>query len=92
MRRQGICHVHTRVRSPFLNGKIERFFRSLKQWRRLALLATRTASIQRRLDTFADWYNRHRPHSALGIRTPQEAFANRKSPKPVPIRARDGPS
>ena len=74
------------------NGRMERFFKSFKQWQRLALLAMRTASIQRRLDNFADWYNRHRPHSALGIRMPQEAFAGRKLPKPVPIRARDGPN
>jgi len=85
MRRQRIRHVRTQVRSPFLNGRMERFFKSFKQWQRLVLLAMSTTSIQRRLDNFADWYNTHRPHSALGIRTPEEAFTGKVLTKHVPI-------
>ncbi len=92
LRRQRIRHVRTRVRSPFFNGKIERFFRSLKIWQRLTLMAVTAGGIQRRLDSFAAWYNTKRPHSALGSRAPHEAFADRKLPKPAPIRSRDGPT
>ena len=92
MRRQRIRNVRSKVRAPFLNGRMERFFRSLKLWQRLTLMSATVCGIQRRLDSFMTWYNTHRPHSALGIRMPQEAFAGRKLPKPVPIRARDGPN
>ncbi len=105
MRRQRIGHVRSKVRAPFLNGRIERFFKSFKQWQRLVLLAVSIASIQRRLDNFAGWYNIHRPHSALGHLTPAEAWASSalptqnprlpsglQLPQPAPIRARDGPN
>jgi putative transposase len=77
MRRQRIRHVRTRVRSPFLNGKIERFFRTFKLWQRMTLMAATASGVQRRLDSFASWYNTARPHSALGIRTPEEAFTGK---------------
>ncbi|MHB1768719.1 MAG: integrase core domain-containing protein [Phycisphaerae bacterium] len=54
--------------------------------------------IQRRLDSFAAWYNTHRPHSALGIRTPEEAFTGKvlraTTEEFIPARrnARDGPN
>ena len=92
MRRRKIRQVRTRVRAPFLNGKIERVFRTLKLWQRLVLMGLAAWNIQRRLDSFMNWYNTFRPHSALGFRTPEEAFAGKVPPKPVPIRARDGPT
>ena len=92
MRHRKIRHVRMRVRAPFLNGKIERFFRSLKLWQRLTLLAVSTTSMQRRLDNFAGWYNESRPHSALGIRTPDEAYRGKVLPKPIAYRTRDGPN
>ena len=48
--------------------------------------------IQRRLDSFAAWYNTKRPHSALGTRTPEEACRSRAPPKPIVYRTRDRPS
>jgi len=98
VRRQRIRHVRTRVRNPFLNGKIERFFRSLKLWQRLTLMVATAGGIQRRLDSFAAWYNTARPHSALGIRTPEEAFtgkvlhATTEEFIPASRNARDGPN
>ena len=71
---------------------MERFFRSLKLWQRLTLMSATVCGIQRRLDSFMTWYNTHRPHSASGIRTPQEAWSGKTVPKPIPIRARDGPN
>ena len=91
MRSRRIRQVRTRVRAPFLNGKIERVFRTLKLWQRLVLLAMSTTSIQRRLDNFAAWYNECRPHCTLGFRTPEEAFTGRNLTEPTVYRARDGP-
>lgn len=92
MRRQRVRHVRTRVRAPFLNGRIEGFFRSFKLWARLALFGWNIRSIQRRLDSFVAWHNEKHPHSALGISTPQEVFAGKVLPEPIPIRARDKPN
>jgi hypothetical protein len=59
-------------------------------WWRLVLCGKSTASVQRRLNDYCHWYNRFRPHSALGILTPNEAFAgSNQLPEPIPIRARD---
>jgi hypothetical protein len=71
---------------------MERFFRSLKLGQRLTLMAATTSGIQRWLDSFAAWYNTHRPHSALEFRTPEEAFCGKALLKPVAYRTRDGPN
>ncbi len=92
VRRKRIRHVRSRVRAPYLNGRMERFFRTLKLWQRLILLALCVVNIQRRLDSFAAWYNTCRPHSALGSRTPEEAHRGKTLPKPVAYRTRDGPN
>jgi transposase InsO family protein len=58
--------VRCRVHDFRLNGKVERFFRTMKEWARLTLFAwfaDRQAvarSMQKRLDTFARWFNEHR--------------------------------
>ena len=44
-------------------------------------------AIRKRLDRFADWYNSHRPHQALGGRTPDEVWHKRPLPDPVAYRA-----
>jgi len=89
VRDRGIIPVQARVRAPYLNGKIERAFRTLRVWWRLVLTGLTKRSIQRRMDDFKDWFNQVRPHSALGGLTPQEAWEGRSLPEPVPIRARD---
>ena len=75
--------------SPYLNGRIERVFRTFRAWWRLVLMGLAQREIQRRLDDFGVWFNEHRPHSALHGLTPQEAWQGHVPPKPVPIRARD---
>ncbi len=35
------------------------------------------------------WFNNHRPHTALGGRTPIEAWCHEALPEPIPIYARD---
>lgn len=89
MKKTGIIPVQARVRAPYLNGKIERIFRTFRVWWRLVLTGLTQQSIQRRLDEFGDWFNEYRPHSALQGLTPQEAWEGRVLPEPVPIRTRD---
>ena len=89
IKKTGIIAVQARVRAPYLNGKIERAFRTFRVWWRLVLTGLTQRGIQRRLDQFGAWFNEHRAHSALHGRTPQEAWEGRILPQPAPIRARD---
>jgi len=89
MKKTGIIPVQARIRAPYLNGKLERAFRTFRIWWCLVLTGLTQRGIQRRLDQFGAWFNEHREHSALHGRTPQEAWEGRVLPEPVPIRARD---
>ena len=54
---------------------VERFILTLKcllRW--LLLVPYRREAFQRELDATLDWYNRHRPHTWLGGRTPDEVY------------------
>ena len=89
MKKMDIIPVQARVRAPYLNGKLERAFRTFRVWWRLVLTGLTQRGIQRRLDHFGTWFNESRPHSALQGRTSQEAWEGRVLPEPVSIRARD---
>jgi transposase InsO family protein len=89
MKDMGIIPVQARVRAPYLNGKLERAFRTFRIWWRLVLTGLTLRSIQRRVDDFEAWFNEHRPHGALGGLTPEEAWDGHVLPKPVSIRGRD---
>ncbi|MCC6679477.1 MAG: DDE-type integrase/transposase/recombinase [Phycisphaeraceae bacterium] len=84
-----IHHVRGRVGQPFLNGKIERLFRSLRLWWRFILPRLTADGIQRKLDNFRGWYNAHRVHAALSAMTPNEAAHHGPVETPIPIRQRD---
>ncbi len=88
-KKTGIIAVQGRVRAPYLNGKLERAFRTFRIWWRLVLTGLTQRGIQRRLDQFGAWFNEHRAHSALYGRTPQEAWEGRVLPEPIPLRTRD---
>jgi transposase InsO family protein len=89
MRKTGIIQVRARVRAVYLNGKLERAFRTFRVWWRVVLTGLTQGGIQRRLDVFENWFNEHRAHSALHGLTPREAWKGRCLPTPVPTRARD---
>ncbi len=65
-----IRHLRTRPYRPQTNGKAERFIQTmLREWAYAAVYRNsdhRTAA----LPAFLDWYNNHRPHGALGKKTP----------------------
>jgi len=89
MKNLDIHHVRSRVGQPFLNGKIERLFRSLRVWWRIVLPCLTVAGLQKKLDNFRGWYNNHRVHAALGAMTPSEAVRTNQIMPPIPIRQRD---
>jgi transposase InsO family protein len=59
---------------PQTQGKIERFHQTLKKWIAQQDLATSIERLQGQLDRFRAIYNDERPHSAIGMQTPSQAY------------------
>lgn len=72
--RQGAAHRHGSI------AVIERFWGSLKRecLRRMTVPVS-AARFAEELRAYVEWYNLHRPHRALGGRTPDEVRCRRKS-------------
>ena len=71
----GIRHERTEVMAPWQNGRVERFFGTLKSaLRRWREVEAECLVEQRELDRFRFFYNAVRPHSSLGGRVPAEAW------------------
>ena len=85
----GITAVKGQVRCPSFNGKVDRLFRTLRQWLRFTLLPLGQRTIQRRLHKYRSWYNTERPHSALGFLTPEEAWQSIEPREPISVQARE---
>jgi transposase InsO family protein len=71
----GIRQKHGMPGHPQTQGKVERFQQTLKRWLARQPPARDLAALQVKLDTFRTVYNEHRPHRALGRRTPGAAYA-----------------
>jgi transposase InsO family protein len=69
----GIRYLNSRPYHPQTCGKIERFHQTQKKWLTAHPAAT-LAQLQTLLDEFTDYYNRVRPHRAIGTATPIQAF------------------
>jgi transposase InsO family protein len=84
LRRLGVQQKNGKPAHPQTQGKIERFWQTLKSW--LAAQAPQpatTAQLQALLDGFTTVYNHQRPHRSLPHRaTPATAYAAR--PKATP--------
>lgn len=74
LERLGIVCKHAAPYHPQTCGKVERFHQTLKRWLAKQPAATTLAELAAQLDRFRLHYNLHRPHRALGRRTPQEVF------------------
>ena len=83
----GIKHIRGSVRMPNFNGKIERFFRTLRIWQRAAWLLPMEQNLQKRCDFFRLWYNKKRSHQSLDGLTPDKAWNNIEHDEPIPIRS-----
>ena len=73
---------HSRAYHPQTCGKVERFHQTMKKWLDAHDPATDLDELQTQLDTFTHIYNHHRPHRAIGRRTPATAYTGR--PKAAP--------
>ena len=60
---------------PQTQGKVERLHQTLKRWLGRQPAPRTLAELQAQLDAFRLEYNEHRPHRAIGRRTPAEAYA-----------------
>ena len=74
LERLGILGKHSRPYHPQTCGKVERFHQTQKRWLRAQPPAATLEQLRSPLDRFRIQYNQHRPHRALGRRTPQEIF------------------
>jgi transposase InsO family protein len=80
----GIKLGHSKPYHPQTCGKVERFHQTMKK--RLAAQQPQPATVtelQAQLDTFRDYYNTHRPHRAIGRRTPADAWTARTRATPT---------
>jgi len=69
----GIRHQKTDKGCPWMNGRIERFFGTLKS-RLNCWEVDNLAQLNGALGEFKIWYNHVRPHQNLGGRTPAEVW------------------
>jgi transposase InsO family protein len=83
---RGIGFRHSRPYHPQTCGKVERFHQTLKKWLDHQPPARTVRALQAQLDTFRAYYNRTRPHRALGRRTPQQAYDARPKAAPTGVR------
>jgi transposase InsO family protein len=74
--RLGVRHKRTRPRRPQTNGKAERVIKTLIHEWAYARLYTTNRERMAALPVFVDFYNRRRPHTALGGRSPLDAVNN----------------
>ena len=86
----GIDVVRGPARHPEFNGKVERLFRTVRLWQRVAcaLCIPKPNYIQPHLYHFQEWYNNHRVHQSIHGRTPEEAWSGLKRAAPVRYYAR----
>lgn len=80
---QGITQKNGRPFKPTTQGKIERFWQTLKRHLSAHPAAT-TAELQDTLDRFRKHYNTVRPHRAIGRRTPEFAYQLIPKASPTP--------
>jgi hypothetical protein len=73
----GMTHVKTSPYYPQSNGKVERFFQSLKQECIRPKTPLSLEDARRIVAEFVDTYNNHRLHSALGYITPRDKLEGR---------------
>jgi transposase InsO family protein len=66
--------IHSSPYHPQTCGKVERHHQTLKKWLRNQPPQTTLRQLQRLLDTYREYYNTRRPHSALHRRTPHHAW------------------
>lgn len=77
----GFKHIYITVAHPQSNGRIERWHRTLKYNELLLNDYQDILEAEMSIRAFLTYYNEDRPHSAVGYRTPLEAYTNRSGPE-----------
>ena len=75
VRAMGLIPRHTPRRSPQSNGLVEAFFGSLKRDYVYQACLESLEEVKRQLPEWIEHYNHKAPHSALGMRSPAEFYA-----------------
>lgn len=78
----GVEQKNGRPFHPQTQGKIERWHRTLKQWLAAQPLAAGLDELNGQLARFIRYYNHERRHSAIGRRTPWQAYTERDKARP----------
>ena len=89
LRSRGIRRRFGAVGRPQAVSRIDRFFRTFKEeYARGLFLCRPLHSIERAVRLYVTWFNTERPHTALGLRTPDEVHEGRDTRATVvPLRA-----
>jgi len=82
LRQLGVRPITARPYHPETCGKNERIHLTLKRFLSKQPLATTLAELQAQIDAFDDHYNHHRPHQALQMRTPAQAWLDTPAASP----------
>jgi putative transposase len=70
---EGITVIRTPVQAPNANAHAERWVGSVRRECLDRLLIFSRRQLEHVLRTYADHYNRHRPHRSLALRPPEQA-------------------
>ncbi len=77
----GFKHIYITIAHPQSIGRIERWHRTLKYDELLRHDYQDILEADMSIKAFLAYYNEDRPHSAVGYRTPLEAYTNRSGPE-----------
>jgi transposase InsO family protein len=83
-RENGIEHLHTGVRAPTTNGKVERFHRTLREEFLTDKVFRSLRTAQAELDAWVWDYNHNRPHQMTEMAPPAKRFYTRDQTDPGP--------
>jgi transposase InsO family protein len=76
LKHENIRHIRTPAYTPRWNGKVERFIQTLQNEWAYSRTWPDSRTRARSLQSFLRYYNRRRPHSSLGDRTPLSRVHN----------------
>ncbi|MBC8485551.1 MAG: IS481 family transposase [Bacteroidetes bacterium] len=71
---KGMKHIYIKPRTPQLNGKVERSHRTDQEEFYQLLTYTDDVDLNRKLESWEQFYNFNRPHGAFDGKTPYEAL------------------
>jgi len=74
LQEHGIKHICTKVNSPATNGKIERFWRTLKEEVLEKEWFESLEEAQAAIDRYVNYYNYHRLNKAINYNTPASRY------------------